>query len=117
VMKSIVASGPSDGNRKQHVFLVKWEDFTDKENMWETYDNVTEHGDELLEEYYKKNVAVEKDARIGKKNGRKKKRKRTYKDIKIVGEARNVVLFCYVRKEASLRSPSLEKGVMLGVVS
>jgi hypothetical protein len=77
VMESIIASGPSDGNRKQHVFLMKWKDFTDEENMWETYHNVTEHGDELLEEYYKNNPAVERDARYGKKNGRKKKRKRT----------------------------------------
>jgi hypothetical protein len=77
VMESIIASGPSDDNRKEHVFLVKWKDFTDEDNTWETYGNVTEHGLELLEEYYKKNPEVERDARFGKKIGRKKIAKRT----------------------------------------
>jgi hypothetical protein len=77
VMESIIASRPSVDNRKQHVFLVKWKNFTDEENMWETYGNVMEHGTELLEEYYKKNPEVEKDSRFDKKMGRKKHRKRT----------------------------------------
>jgi len=27
ILESIIASGPSDDNRKQPVFLVKWKDF------------------------------------------------------------------------------------------
>jgi len=32
VMESIIASGPSDNNPKQHVFLVEWKDFSQGEN-------------------------------------------------------------------------------------
>jgi hypothetical protein len=53
--ESILASGPSDGNPKQHVILVKWKGFLQKENMWETYANVAEHHMGLLEEYYERN--------------------------------------------------------------
>jgi len=44
VMESIIASGSSDDNPKQHVFLVKWKGFTQEEEMWETFENVAEHG-------------------------------------------------------------------------
>jgi len=67
VMESIIASGPSDGNPKQHVFLVKWKDFTQEENTWESYEAVTEHGMDLLEELYKRNPGMEKDGRFKKK--------------------------------------------------
>ena len=73
VMESIIASGPLDGNVKQHVFLVKWKDFTQEENTWETYENVAEHNMKLLEDFYKKNPGIEKDRRFQKK-GKKKKR-------------------------------------------
>ena len=73
VMKSIIASGPSDDNTKQHVFLVKWKDFTPEENTWETYGNVADHSMELLEEYYKKNPMVEKDGRFAGSKGNKRK--------------------------------------------
>jgi len=48
VMESIIACRPSDGNVRQHVFLVKWKDFTQEENTWETYENVAEHNMGLL---------------------------------------------------------------------
>jgi transposase InsO family protein len=81
VMESIIASGPSDGNAKQHVFLVKWKDYSHEENTWETYENVADNDLRLLEEYYKNNPKVERDGRfLGKikkryTNGNKKKRK------------------------------------------
>ena len=77
VMESIIASGPSDNNPKQHVFLVKWKDYTQEENTWEIYENVNEHDKELLEDYYRCNPTVEKDRRFSKPIGRKKIRKRT----------------------------------------
>jgi hypothetical protein len=71
VMETIVASGPSDNNPKQHVCLVKWKDFTQEENAWETYENVAEHDQGLLKDYYARNPTVEKDGRfVGK--GKKK---------------------------------------------
>ena len=77
VMESIIANGPSDNNPKQHVFLVKWEDYTQEEYTWETYENVNEHYKEPLEDYYRRNPTVEKDGRFSKPIGRKKIRKRT----------------------------------------
>jgi len=77
VLKTMVASGPSDGNPKQHVFLIKWKDFTQEENTWETYENVAEHNWELLKDFYKRNPEMEKDRRFqrnGKKNTMLKKR-------------------------------------------
>jgi hypothetical protein len=42
-MEWIIASGPSDDNSRQQVFLVEWKDFSQEENTWETYENVVEH--------------------------------------------------------------------------
>jgi hypothetical protein len=67
VMETIVASGPSDNNPKQHVFLVKWKDYNQEENTWETYENLAEHDKKLLEDYYARNPTVEKDRRFGRK--------------------------------------------------
>jgi len=50
VMESIIASGPSDDDPQWHVFLVKWEDFSQEENTWETYENMAEHNRKLLED-------------------------------------------------------------------
>jgi hypothetical protein len=74
-MESIIASGPCDYDATKHVFLVKWEGFPHEENTWEEYSNVAESSYELLEEYYGKNPAMEKDSRFGKKPKKKKKRK------------------------------------------
>jgi len=63
-METIIASGHSDGNPKQHVSLIKWNDFTQEENMWETYENVAEHNTQLLEEFYIRNPSIEKDRRF-----------------------------------------------------
>jgi hypothetical protein len=59
--ESILASEDSDGNPKQHVFLVKWTGFLQEENTWETYANVAEHHMGLLEEYYERNPTRGKD--------------------------------------------------------
>jgi len=74
-MENIVASGPTDHNPRQHVFLVKWKNSAQEENTWETYDNVVEHNEKLLEEYYAQNAGVARDERFSKT--RKVKRKRT----------------------------------------
>jgi len=80
VMESIIASGPSDGNPKQHVFLVKWKDYVQEENTWETYQNVVEHDVELLRDYYARNPAVERDGRYSKQwSGKKRVKKRSGK--------------------------------------
>jgi hypothetical protein len=71
VMESFIASGPSDSNHEQHVFLVKWKDFSMEENTWETYENVAEHDMRLLENHYEKNPAVGKDGRFGLEGKRK----------------------------------------------
>jgi len=72
VMESIIASGPSDGDSKQHVFLVKWKDFMQEENTWESYENVAEHNMELLKDFYKRNPGMERDGRFKKTLSRKK---------------------------------------------
>jgi hypothetical protein len=50
-MESIIGSGPSDDNPRQHVFLVRWKGFSQEENMWETYENVVEHDERLLDDH------------------------------------------------------------------
>jgi hypothetical protein len=77
VMESIMASGPSDNDPKQHVFLVKWQGFSQEENRWEIYKNVAEHDMGLLKDYYERNPMVEKDGRFGKQTKKKILRKRT----------------------------------------
>jgi len=72
----VIASGPSDGNAGQHVYLFKWRDFSHEENTWEIYENVVDSNPRLLEECYKKNPMMEKDGRFGletRKKGRKQK--------------------------------------------
>jgi len=71
VMEAIIASGPSDSNPKQHLFLVKWKDFTQEENTWETYENVAEHDMGLLKDYYRRNPDMEKDGRFEEKEKKK----------------------------------------------
>jgi hypothetical protein len=63
IMESIIASRSSDDDSKRHVFLVKLKDSAQEENMLETYENVAENNLELLEDYYEKNLAVERDGR------------------------------------------------------
>jgi len=76
VMESVLASEPSDDNPKRHVFLVKWKDFAQEENTWETYENVANHSLRLYEDYYKRNTAVEKNGRYkGSTRGSRKKRR------------------------------------------
>jgi hypothetical protein len=77
VMESIIASGPSDDNPNHHVFLVKWKDFTQEENTWETYENVAEHDMKFIEDYYDRNAAIERDGRFGKQTKKKMVWKRT----------------------------------------
>jgi hypothetical protein len=76
-METIVASGPTDHNPKKHVFLVKWKNYAEEENTWETYENVTEHNMGLLKQYYERNVGMARDERFGKENKRKRKTTRT----------------------------------------
>jgi len=76
-MESIIASGPSDDNNSKHVYLVKWEGFTHEENTWEKYENIAETAYELLEEFYGKFPAMERDKRFGKKPHEKLKKKKT----------------------------------------
>jgi hypothetical protein len=77
VMESIIASGPSDDNPKHHVLLVHWKDFAQIENSSETHENVAGHNMELLQDYYKKNPAMEKDGRFGLEKKKKLRRKKT----------------------------------------
>lgn len=64
VLESIIESGPSDNNPQRHMLLIKWKEFSQAENMWETYDNVADSDMRLLEDWYKRNPAVEKDGRL-----------------------------------------------------
>jgi hypothetical protein len=52
VMESIIASRPSDDDPKRHVSLVKWKEYTQEENTWETYKNIAAHDMGLLREHY-----------------------------------------------------------------
>jgi len=66
-MENIIASGPSNNDAKKHVYLIRWETYTQEENTWETYENVVEYAEELLEEYYSNNENTEKDNRVVKR--------------------------------------------------
>jgi len=72
-MEKIIASGPSNDDHKKHVFLIKWEGFTHEENTSESYENVAESANELLEDFYQTNNTMEKDGRFG--NNKKKTEK------------------------------------------
>jgi hypothetical protein len=72
-MESIIASEPSDSDVSKYLYLVKWEGFLQEENTWENYDNVAESAYELLEEYYGKNPAMEKDDKFGNQKTKRKK--------------------------------------------
>jgi hypothetical protein len=71
-MESIIASGPSNDDASKHVYLVKWEGYLHEENTWETFENVMENAEELLEEYYEKNENMEKDKRFVKRKSTEK---------------------------------------------
>jgi hypothetical protein len=58
VMESIIASGPSNDHGKKHIYLVKWRGFTHDDNTWESYDNVVEYDNKLLQDFYDKNPAL-----------------------------------------------------------
>jgi len=76
VMETIVASGPSDENSKEHLFLVKWKDFTQEENTWEKYENVAEHNTDLLKDFYEWNPEMERDGKFQKRGKITIKKKR-----------------------------------------
>jgi hypothetical protein len=71
-MEWIIGSGPSEDNRRHHVFLNKWKVCSEEENMWETNENVAKQDLELLEDYYGRNVAKDRDERFGKKGKTRK---------------------------------------------
>jgi len=71
-MELIFVSRPSDDNPKRHMFLLKWNDFSQEDNTWETYENVAEYDMELLKDYYARNRTVESDGRFCKQKGTKK---------------------------------------------
>ena len=62
-METIIASGPSENDHRKHIYLVKWEGFTQEENTWESFDNVNESAPNLLKEFYEKNPTMGKDGR------------------------------------------------------
>jgi hypothetical protein len=66
-MQPIIPSGPSNKDPRKHVYLVEWDKYSQDENTWERYDNVTESSLGLVKEYYGKNLAIERDRRYGKK--------------------------------------------------
>jgi hypothetical protein len=71
-MEMVIGSGLSNNDAAKHVYLIKWEGYSHQENMWEMFENVNEHGRELLEEYYTGNANMEKDKRFGKKKPRQR---------------------------------------------
>jgi len=124
-MESIVASGSSDENAKQHVYLAKWKDIFQEENSWKTYKNVVDSDPMLLEGYHEWNPSVEKDGRFEAKRRKKLGRKQNWclvfhfpECLIILHFGSWVVCFVYFTRYdgAALRSPVLVKRVMLGVV-
>jgi hypothetical protein len=59
---------------------VKWQGFTHEENNWKSYDNILENTYELLEQFDKKNLMMERDGRFRKKELKKLKHRRTRKN-------------------------------------
>jgi hypothetical protein len=118
-MESIIASRLSDYNPKWHVFGVKWKDILQEANTWETYQSVAYNDLRLLEDYDKRNPAVEKD-RMFKWIMKNERRIRNEKG-KIVRIVKSFVLLCDIvfhacYDVAPLTSPVLVKGVMSGIV-
>jgi len=74
-IEAIIASGPSNEDPNKHVFLVKWEGFTHEENTWESFENVNNNAQELLEKYYEENPDTEKDKRFGETASKSKDNK------------------------------------------
>jgi len=61
--------------------LVEWEDFSQEENMWVAYENVTEYEKESLKNYYAQNPKVEKARRFGMLTGKKEVIRKKVKNI------------------------------------
>lgn len=59
MMDMIIASGLSNEGPSKRVYLIKWEGHSHEQNTWETYDNVMDHAEELLEEHYGRNEYME----------------------------------------------------------
>jgi len=75
-MYMTIASGSSNNDGEKHVHLVMWEGYLHEDNTWETFVNVNENANELLEEYYAENANMGKDKRFGKeKTGQKDARR------------------------------------------
>jgi len=67
------ASRPTNEDILRYVYLVKWQGCSHKEDTSETYDNVIEHVEELLEEYFEKNENTEKVKRFVQRKSTKTK--------------------------------------------
>lgn len=92
-MENMIACGPSKDDIKKHFYLVTQEGFTQEENTWETCENVMEHVEELLEEYYEKNETMERDKRfvqrksagnreaVAQRKIRKTQKRKTHQDV------------------------------------
>jgi len=96
IMKSIFASGPSNDNAKEHVFLVKWEEFSHEDNTWESFHNVNDNARELLENFYVENPNVENDKRFGNQVGGDKKERWQQRNKKSIDFYLYHLLFCFV---------------------
>jgi len=53
------------------VSLIEWKEFPQEENMWVTYENVTEYDKELPNDYYAQNPNVEQARRFSMGTERK----------------------------------------------
>jgi hypothetical protein len=66
-MEESIISGPSNDDPHRHAYLRKREEYSHEDNSWETYDNVLECSMHLLNDYYGKDLAAERDGCYGKK--------------------------------------------------
>jgi len=71
-IESIIPSGPSQDDAKYHVFFVKWEGFSHKENTWESFYNVNDNARVILERYEEDDRNMEKDKRFSEKKDKRK---------------------------------------------
>jgi hypothetical protein len=118
MMELIIGSGPSDEDLKKHVYLFKWDGYSQNENTLGTYKNVVESSTELLKYFHGKNATIKREGRYGNKK---------HENVLFIflcyyywnyfyGMLSGIFYFSTYYDGAPLRSMVLEKRVMLGVL-
>jgi hypothetical protein len=75
IPEAIFARAPTDNDHWKHVFLAKWENYTNDEITWKSYQHLFDIAPELVASYYDKHPEIEND-KTGKKPVHKAQKRR-----------------------------------------